>query len=499
MTRLILMTISCLWWIAAPYQLQISNAADSESSEIFQVETAEQVGELLKTNALAPGDTIVWLCGNYQDIELNVEGIDGLQNQPITLRAESPGAVILEGETQFSIGAQHWVISGFHFRGREDSTNAYNTFQFRSKGGTAAKHVRLTDCAFTDLHTSETTSKWVLLFGQNNTIDHCHFSGKNSRGALVTVELAYLTQSDVAGHTIFRNYFGSVAPSEGNDNETIRIGSSADQNKSGGCSVVENCFYSCDGENEIISNKSSYNEYLRNTFRRCNGALVLRHGHHARVEGNFFFADGAENAGGIRISDSHHVIMNNYLQDLSGTGWNASLSVIGGSELSGGQSNGYQRVEDLSVAHNSILNCRSSVLFNDAKGERPPQGIFANNLIVSSNGPLIDLKLPATEITWVGNLMHGPSTNSQLIAISGDPELTESNGLLRPSSRGTAADAALDCGIEVRLDIDGQLRPESGADVGADEFSGESGEVVFAPLMPADVGVSFPIQTQKER
>jgi len=463
------------------------------AQQTFNVDSADAVDSLLEQGKLAAGDSIVWAAGDYSDVELDIVGIDGTQGQPITLRAAAPGTVVFRGESQFKIGAQHWVISGFHFTGGKDVSkpNAYNTFQFRSNNGQGAQHVRLSDCAFTDLQTTDNTSKWVLVYGQSNAIDHCHFSGKNKKGALITVELGYLGAEDTADHQIVGNYFADIAPQEGTDNETIRIGCSADQNKQAKCIVRSNYFVRCNGENEIISSKSSYNVFQRNTFRQCDGALVLRHGHHALVEGNFFFGDGAKNAGGIRVVDSHHRIMNNYLQDLMGTKWNSALSILGGSQRSGGSDNGYQAVENISIVHNSILNCQRSFLLNKAKGSRAPTGIIANNLISSVNAPLVKADLSPAKIRWQGNLLHGAAIGADVKALTTDPELTMTDGLLRPDAAGAAANAAIRCDIAVAKDIDGQSRPETQTDIGADEVSGAIGERVFTPLTPADVGVSF--------
>ena len=440
---------------------------------------------------MAAGDSIVWADGVFKDVELDIEGVDGNEGAPITLRSATPGGVVLRGESQFKVGASWWVIEGFHFDGGENEINSYNTFQFRGNSGTPAKHVRLTNCAFTNLKTDEQTSKWVLLYGHNNSIEHCHFSGKNSKGALITVELAYLAENGSADHVISDNYFGDVAPQAGTDNETIRIGSSEDQNKRAHCIVRRNYFVRCNGENEIISSKSSYNVFERNTFRQCDGALVLRHGHHAKVEGNFFFGDGARDAGGIRVVDSHHVIFNNYLQDLTGTTWNAAFSILGGKEPSGGTDNGYQAVDGITVAHNSIVNCSKSIFLNKAKGSRPPTGLVVNNLVSSSSGPLVTEEISAADLRWEGNLMYGAATGADVAALKADPKLEEKNGLLRPDVSGPAANAAVKCVIKVATDIDGQIRPESDTDIGADEVSGASGEVTSVPLEPSQVGVSF--------
>jgi poly(beta-D-mannuronate) lyase len=308
---------------------------------------------------------------------------------------------------------------------------------------------------------------------------------------LITVELGYLAEDATANHTITNNYFADIAAQEGTDNETIRIGSSEDQNKPARVVVRQNYFVRCNGENEIVSSKSSYNVFERNTFRQCDGALVLRHGHHATVAGNFFFGDGAENSGGIRVVDSHHVIKNNYLQDLKGTSWNAAFSILGGKKTSGGTDNGYQAVDGITVVHNSILNCNQSFLLNKSKGSRAPTGLIANNLVSSSSGPLVTENLAASKLIWKGNLLHGAATGADTAAVETDPQLDQRDGLLRPSVSGAAANAAVECDPVVATDIDGQARPETGADIGADEVSGATGGIASVPLDPSKVGVSF--------
>lgn len=470
--------------------LAVSTDVHAES-QTHNVSSADEVEALMASGNLAAGDSIVWADGIANDVELNFEGVDGTEAGPITLRAATPGGVILRGESQFRLGAGWWVIEGFHFDGGQDEINSYNTVQFRGNSGTPALNCRLTNCAFTNLTTDEQTSKWILVYGRSNSIDHCHFSGKNSKGALITVELGYLEANSSADHVISDNYFSDVAPQDGTDNETIRIGSSQDQNKRAHCVVRRNYFTRCNGEPEIVSSKSSYNVFEKNTFRQCDGSLVLRHGHHATVEGNCFFGDGAQDAGGIRVVDSHHVIVNNYLQDLTGTTWNAAFSILGGDQPSGGTANGYQAVDGVRVAHNSIINCKKSVFLNKAKGARAPTGLFANNLVSSSSGPLVTENLSAAKLIWVGNLLHGADVGADVVALTDDPKLNEIDGLIRPDPTGPAATAAVQCDSSVETDIDGQARPQFNADVGADQVSGALEDIAYAPLTPADVGVSF--------
>lgn len=465
-------------------------SSDGQSAT-HKVNSARQFQTLVQSKKVSPGDTIVWRNGVYDNVELNVDGVDGTKGMPIQLRAATPGGVVFRGKSRLNIGTQWWVIHGFHFSGKTGGRNSYNTVQFRSRSGKGAQHVRMTQCALTNLTTDSSTSKWVLIYGRFNRIDHCHFTGKNSRGALITVELGYLEPKETAEHRIEWNYFGNFAAGKGNDNETIRVGYSGDQNKPARCRIEHNYFVRCNGENEIISNKSSFNTYFANTFRQCNGALVLRHGHHVRVAGNFFFGDGADNSGGIRVVDSKHHIFNNYLQDLTGTKWNAAFSILGGKQSSGGSGNGYQAVDDIVVAHNSIINCRRSIFFNQEKGKRAPTGVIANNLVSSRTGPLILEQLSADKMKWTGNILHGPRQGKNTRGVALDPQLSRVDGLYRPSSTGPAANAAVQNVINVGIDIDGQSRPKTRLDIGADEVSGAQGGISLKPLTPSDVGVSY--------
>ncbi|MEM7313452.1 MAG: polysaccharide lyase 6 family protein [Planctomycetota bacterium] len=459
-------------------------------AELHYVSNADEIETLLESKGLVAGDEIVWKDGVVVDQEVNLAGVDGTAQSPITLRAETPGQVILHGESQFRIGVKHWIVQGFHFTGKPGLVNAYNPIQFRNNGGLAAEHCRLTDCALTNLITDESTSKWVLLYGRQNTIDHCHFSGKNSKGALLTVELGYLDTNSTAEHKIHSNYFGGFQPQPGNDNETIRIGFSGDQNKSAKCIVNRNLFERCDGESEVISNKSSYNTFRSNTFRQCNGALVLRHGHHARVEGNFFLGANAEGTGGIRISDSHHVIVNNQLQDLQGSNWNAAVSILGDSKPSGGSSSGYQAVNDIVLMHNTVVNCRQCMFMNPAKGNRAPTGIVANNIFSTRLGPLVSGKLPTTGLDWQTNIWDGegvPASVGQSVSF----EMKLIGELYRPNRMRLAELESVELKDSPVVDMDGQARPKTGKAIGADEIAVDDSKIGARPLTIRDVGVSY--------
>src|SRR4030095_9256512 len=101
----------------------------------------------------------------------------------------------------------------------------------------------------------------------------------------------------------------------GNGAETIRFGLSG-LSLSNGFGLIEyNLFERCNGENEMISNKSSSNTYRYNTISDSpDGELTLRHGNDCLVYGNYF-----RNSAGMRIFGDRHQIFSIYLETCVGT------------------------------------------------------------------------------------------------------------------------------------------------------------------------------------
>jgi poly(beta-D-mannuronate) lyase len=445
---------------------------------------------------LAPGDEVVWRAGTYAGQTVNFLAT-GTPEAPITLRAETPGGVVFKGDSRLYIGGAHLVVEGFFW---DQATGGGSVVQFRRSGSSTqlARHSVLRNCAFNDLQTAgDAKSQWVMLYGENNTVERCTFGNKQSTGACVQVELAYLG-ANPAGHVIRGNYFFGFPRKDGraneNDSEGIRVGVSSLQSFDARVVVENNYFVAVDGENEIISNKSRNNVYRRNTFRRCRGALVLRHGAGALVEGNFFLGEGAADSGGIRIIDQDHVVINNYMEGLRGTIWNAGITWCGGNTASGGTSSGYQYVTNVRVAFNTLVDCAQSINMNERSGSRAPaSSVLANNLVYSPGAPVLlagAANLSPAGITFAGNIMAGAPVGYASAGIStADPLLAHSAGLWRPAADGPAADAAAPTEPAVSADVEGRSRPADGRDIGASEVSGATGAAVYRPYSDADIGI----------
>ncbi|WP_299188369.1 chondroitinase-B domain-containing protein [uncultured Aquimarina sp.] len=381
------------------------------SSHIFATEYTINSIDDFNNLSLSPGDVVIWEDGVYNDDERLVFRANGTSSNPITLKAETPGGVVFNNGLQMDIAGNYLIVEGFHWKG---GYGASNFIQFRN-GTTYAQNSTIRNCVIDGLGVEPGDAaeaeqdgaivkhRWIVLYGNNNSVLHCSFLNKSTAGALVLVELEYNAETnrcDIVGHTISNNYFykyEKMDPSLSNagDSETIRVGTSEFQNVDCRTTVSNNYFVEADGENEIITNKSDNNIYQNNTFRRCRGSLTLRHGSGATVEGNYFLGENVDGTGGIRIVDSDHTIINNYIQDcitvIDQAKWNNGITFMGGSTNSQDDcnstsvSNGYQKSEDITVSNNTIVNTNAPLFFNGDKGTSSNTGNVSNNVIFFSN------------------------------------------------------------------------------------------------------------------
>ncbi|QDS99963.1 polysaccharide lyase 6 family protein [Adhaeretor mobilis] len=463
----------------------------------FFVSSASEITSVLNTQA-GPGDTLIMTNGTWTNQTINFSD-DGTSANPITLRAETPGGVILNGNSTLNISGDWLVVDGLRFEGGALNDGSNAIVEFRGNNGEATNS-RFTNSAIVNYNPTNVDDRyhWLEMFGQNNRVDNNRFEGQNHSGVTVVVRLddnLSLSQN----HQIDRNHFVDrpepTNPSSSNGFETIRIGTSARSMGNSNTVVENNLFERTEGEVEIISNKSGSNTYRYNTFRESAGTLTLRHGNDTLVEGNFFLGENKNESGGIRVIGERQTIVNNYIANVDDRA-GAAISISAG--VPNSELNQYFQVKGALIAHNTIVNTLGNqITFDDGLGSSgrtllAEDVTIANNLLRSSGATIFEGNEGANW-TWEGNIAFGgnlgPKAGDSGISVV-DPQLQlAADGLWRPNSTSPAINAAQgDYSAHLIDDMDGQ--PRIGVyDVGADEFSMST--IVRKPLSDGDVGPSW--------
>ena len=453
--------------------------AEADAGRIYRVQNPAEITSAMTT--AQPGDTLLMVRGVWNNTAIVFKG-SGQEGRPIVLAAETPGAVVLNGTSTLRISGSWLVVDGLRFVGGYSPSGA--VIEFRS--GAPAYHSRLTNTSIVDYNPASRSNdyKWVSLYGTHNRVDHCYFAGKNHMGT--TLVVWFPTHPHY--HLIDLNWFGYRPPLGENGGETIRIGTSDWSMENSRTTVEYNYFEHCNGEIEIISNKSCENVYRYNTFVECEGALTLRHGNRCMVEGNFFLGNRNSEAGGVRVIGEEHTIFNNYFSGLWGSSMKSALPIMNG--VPDSPLDRYFQVKKAVVAFNTFVDCRYPFILgsgSDSERTLPPQDCIIANNVVQGGTRLVTQEDASVNLLWEGNIMHGsslgiPQPDGILLA---DPRLFQAtDGLWRPDSTSPLRSAATGSYPFITADMDGQVRIAP-LDAGADQISAEL--VQRRPLTPADV------------
>ncbi len=472
-----------------------------------------------EVNSASPGDIFIIKNGVYEDFYASLTA-NGTKENPIVIKAETIGGVTLTLDSHFAFKkASHIVLEGFIF-----NCTGNNTLVKLE----ASNNIRITRNEF-ELITNNPV-KWIVVTGyyndyafdflsHHNRIDHNTFKNKTTAGNFITIDGTYNEDKTINQQSqydkIDYNYFYNTSPRIENGKEAIRIGNSLLSTTNGFTTVEFNLFEECDGDPEILSVKSNDNIIRHNTFKRNYGTLTLRQGNRNLVEGNYFFGDNKENGifitdddkelpiytGGIRVYGTDHIIINNYLEGLKGTRFDAPITLTQGDAITGVDTDQslHYRAERIKIAYNTLLNNTFGIEIGYAKGNGSYDKqlidiTFANNVVTGASNSLINIyNNQLGEINWINNIMF-PIDDAILINNSSsfinseisieDPNLVLNNGIWKATTFSSTKQSGVSF-LNVNEDIDGQVRPEI-SNVGADHF-GTSAEVYF-PITVDDVG-----------
>jgi len=189
-------------------------ATNTETATASQAE-GERDGEILVSTqaeyedavkSLEAGDTIVLANGRWENFEILFAG-EGTEEQPIRLRAETPGEVFLTGQSNLRLAGEWLDVSGLIFT--DGFTPTREVISFRRNKDHLANNSRVHNVVIDDYNPTERTSSdfWVMIYGKNNRFDH-----KNTE------------ESRENNHRIDHNYFGPRPILGSNGGETLRIG-----------------------------------------------------------------------------------------------------------------------------------------------------------------------------------------------------------------------------------------------------------------------------------
>ncbi len=372
-------------------------------AKIYPVANLQEFNKTV--SRLTPGDEIVLKNGVWNNVELQFSG-KGSPEAPITLRAETPGKVSIEGRSNLKLSGEYLHVSGLIFR--NGYTPSGSVIEFRNKNEVANNCI-VSNCVI-DGFTNPDKSKqdiWIQVNGKNNRVEYCSLTGKTNKGMTLTVRLDSLTSTET-NHHIYRNYFGKREPLGENGGETIQIGLSQTSHLNGWTKVEENFFERCDGELEIISVKSCENLIINNVFKECRGMLTLRHGHRNIVYGNIFLGDGVEGTGGVRVINENQKVFNNFFSGLRGIGVNSALVLVNG--IPNAKPKEYDQVKNAVIFNNTFYDCSTPFQLGHGNGPnrnmRPVNTVLANNLVYCMNEDSLIQAYDKTDgIRLVNNLM----------------------------------------------------------------------------------------------
>ncbi|KAA2238749.1 hypothetical protein F0L74_21270 [Chitinophaga agrisoli] len=436
--------------------------------------------------AAQPGDNIILKNGTWNNVTINFSST-GTAANPITLRAETAGSVTIIGASTMTITGSYLVVSGLQWTNGNIDANILTI-----KGS----NNRVTQCAMINYNAGK---KWIVLDGFKCRVDHCRFEGKNTIDPTMQIEVRDKTADY---HLVDHNHFAHRPLLGGNGGETVRVGYSGQMDNISRTIFEYNLFEECDGENEIISNKSCENLYRYNTFRRSKGQFCFRHGDRNIVYGNFFLGEGVSGTGGIRVIGSKNYIVNNFFYNLDAANSTGGAVIVlqKGESYSAGEVRFNAQVDSCVIVYNTIIDFTSGSALHLNQGTRPLSPlhvVVANNIIKDANNTLI-AGITGDE-TWIANMTQGP------LGINKPDGIYVADPLLEAASwRLSSASPAIDAGvagwgkvrtidglpvdIKMEKDLDGQTRT-SKKDTGCDEYV--TGAAANRPLTAADVGPAY--------
>ncbi len=461
-------------------------------------------------NNLGSGDTII-VTGSYSS-GLTMKNKLAAPGQPVVIKPVTP-----QGTTLYSLeinNCENIIVQEFKFG--PNTTGALVKV-------VNSKYIKILKNIFDHKNVTQSGQCSIVTTQGSDTIEVAYnsFLDKNYGN----VSGSYIkTQYDAPNITknmhIHHNYFYNILPMPAatsggfngdSDRETIVFGISASQDIVTNHIVEYNLFEDCDGENEIITVKTSRNIIRYNTFKNCLGSVSVRFGRDTEVYGNFFIGSGDSSSinspnyqtGGVRVYGINHKVFNNYFRGLTGNSYRIPVLVDSGDTDDSSGGDGHERPTYCEVAFNTIIDCAWGIGLGSNNYSRQPRNCkIGNNIVTGSQNSMItgdSVALNDATNIFEGNIVY--PTGSAIVGVtkpdaqvfSINPLLTEEtvngSGLKVLNTGSPAIDYAKGSYNYVTEDFGGQSRSGS-LDTGADEYSLTADFSGNKPLSVSDVGPS---------
>jgi poly(beta-D-mannuronate) lyase len=209
------------------------------------------INELSSNSAsFAAGSTILLNDGVYSNVNIEIS-CKGESDKRITIKPLNPGKVVLTGSSTIKIIGSYTTLCNITMKdgGVTQEAISINGNNNRITGFNVS--YGLTDCY-----------QMVCVNGKQNRVDHCVFRDWHKKGTWIYVSRPNKTEDyAIIDHNIFQN---RVPADNSNNYCSIRIGASNSSQTSSKTTVAHNKFINCNGEIEVISNKSCDNLFYRN-------------------------------------------------------------------------------------------------------------------------------------------------------------------------------------------------------------------------------------------
>ena len=454
--------------LLACFSLALTASASAATINVSSISSLQSA-----INSASPGDTIVMANGSYSiSSTLNIARA-GNSSSRIVIKSASVSGVTISGSAgiSFASPAAYVTFDGFVLT-HAGSINIPSTVH----------HIRVTRCTI-DLNIATGGDvSYVNVSGDDVELDRNELKNKNTLGNMIDVTGS---GSQVARRLwVHHNYFHDFTSPGGNGAETIRWGLSGLSMSDGDGLCEHNLFARCNGENEMISNKSSGNTYRYNTIIDSPGAqLTLRHGNDCQAYGNYF-----RDTDGLRVYGDRHLIHGNYFE---GNTKGVDMGNGDGEVATGSPLTCHDRPDNCVVVFNTFIDNTNHYQMGGRTGGLGATNVtIANNIMQGAgNAASISSSAPHTA-TWSGNILWNVTTAGNMPSsgyTTTNPLLaTDANGVFHLQSGSPAIGTATGTYSGVNVDMDGQPRPSTGKDKGADEVTTAQGLAKL--LTPSDVG-----------